>query len=186
MEVRAFPIDGPLLFTPPRFRDVRGFVSETFSVRAFREVVADVAFVQDNHAYSVATGTIRGLHFQAPPCAQGKLVRVVRGSAFDVAVDIRAGSATYGKHVAVELSADNWAQLWIPAGFAHGFCTLEPDTEVVYKMTDLYSPAHERGLAWDDPALAIQWPVPIADCIVSEKDRKQPRLSELPAEFGGA
>lgn len=181
MEVQGFSIAGPVLMTPARHRDARGFVSETYSARTMRDILGDVAFVQDNHAFSVAAGTVRGLHFQVPPCAQGKLVRVTRGAVLDVAVDIRAGSLTFGEHVAVELTAANWAQLWIPAGFAHGFCTLEANTEVIYKLTSLYSPAHERGLAWDDPALGIRWPRPAGDLIVSERDRAQPLLSELSA-----
>ena len=182
MHVEKYSL-GPVLVTPRRFEDDRGFFSETFGDARFRAAVADVSFVQDNHSLSRAPGTIRGLHYQAPPMAQGKLVRVVRGAILDVAVDIRHGSPTFGEHVAVELSADNWAQLWVPEGFAHGFCTLAPDTEVVYKVTASYSPDHDFGLAFDDPELAIDWPVPPSAAVLSDKDRRHPRLAELPHHF---
>ena len=138
--------------------------------------------MQDNHIRSPRRGTLRGLHYQLPPAAQGKLIRVTRGAIFDVAVDIRRGSPTFGQHAAVVLSADNWHQLWIPAGFAHGYCTLEDDTEVQYKVTDFYSPAHERGIAWDDPSLAIAWPVDI-EAMLSERDRMLPHLAAQPDIF---
>ena len=182
MEVVEFSIQGPLLLIPPRFVDERGFVSETFSLRRLQSHIGPVTFVQDNHAVSREAGTVRGLHFQVPPAAQGKLVRVVRGAVYDVAVDIRVGSPTYGRHVAVEISAANWAQLWVPPGFAHGFCTLEPRTEIIYKLTDYYSPEHDAGLAWDDPALAIPWPL-TGSPILSPKDGNQPSLATLPAHF---
>lgn len=169
--------------TPRIFRDHRGFFSEVYNRATLRDGGIDWDFVQDNHSLSRETGVIRGLHFQIPPFEQGKLVRVVRGSIFDVAVDIRRGSATYGQHVSAVLSADNWAQLWIPPGFAHGFCTLEPDTEVLYKVTKPYSAECDRGLAWDDPALAIVWPLEGRDAVLSDKDRKNPRLAELPDYF---
>ena len=132
---------------------------------------------------SVDVGTVRGLHFQLKPRAQGKLVRCLVGSILDVAVDIRKGSPTYGQHVKVELSADNGQQLWVPPGFAHGFCTLEPNSVIAYKVTDYYSPEHDRGLRWNDPALAIDWPVTEDKAILSTKDRVQPLLSELDADF---
>lgn len=183
MKVVELSVGGPLLITPSKFVDDRGFVSETYNARNLESHIGRVVFVQDNHSLSRAAGTVRGLHFQAPPCAQGKLVRVVKGRAYDVAVDIRRGSPTFGRHVGVELSAENWAQLWVPVGFAHGFCTLEEDTEVEYKLTDHFSPEHERGIAWNDPALAIQWPVAENKAIVSLKDLAQPLLVHLPAYF---
>lgn len=171
------------LVAPPIFRDVRGFFSETYNARALAEAGIDATFVQDNHSLSASPGVVRGLHFQLPPCAQDKLVRVVRGAILDVVVDLRRASPSYGKHAAVELSADNWHQLWVPKGFAHGFCTLQPDTEVIYKVTDYYAPAEERGLQWDDPALGIPWPVAKAAAILSDKDARNPPLSALPAYF---
>ena len=184
MQFEPLQIPGPLLVRPAKFDDARGFFSETYNARLFREAGLPTHFVQDNHSLSAAVGVVRGLHFQVPPHAQGKLVRVVRGAVLDVAVDLRRGSPSFGQYVAVELSAANWRQLWIPVGFAHGFCTLEPDTEVIYKVTDFYDAASERGLAWDDPDLAIPWPVAPADAVLSDKDRRQPRLAELPDCFG--
>jgi dTDP-4-dehydrorhamnose 3,5-epimerase len=182
LEVTAFAIRGPLLLRTRKFADERGFVSETFSARELAQLVGPVHFVQENHALSRAVGTVRGLHFQVAPAAQGKLLRVVHGSVFDVAVDVRPGSATWGAHVAVTLRAGTLEQFWIPAGFAHGFCTLEPDTEVIYKLTSYYSPEHERGVAWDDPSLAIDWPVSAAAAVLSPRDRSQPRLASLQAQ----
>lgn len=184
MQFEPLHIPGPLLVRPAKFEDARGFFSETYNARLFREAGLPTDFVQDNHSRSLAAGVVRGLHFQLPPRAQGKLVRVVRGAVLDVAVDLRRGSPSFGQYVAVELSAANWRQLWIPVGFAHGFCTLEPDTEVIYKVTDFYDAASERGLAWDDPDLAIPWPVAPADAVLSDKDRRQPRLAALPDCFG--
>lgn len=171
------------IITPKIFRDERGFFSETFNARAFAEAGITATFVQDNQSLSVQQGVIRGLHFQIAPRAQDKLIRVTQGAILDVAVDIREGSPTYGQHVAVELSAENWRQLWVPKGFAHGFCTLRPDTEVIYKVTDFYAPECDRGIAWDDPALAIAWPVPPAGAILSDKDRKAPRLTDIEPPF---
>ena len=183
VDVVRFDIDGPILFTPTRHGDDRGFVSETFSARRLEEHTGPLRVVQDNHTLSRSAGTLRGLHFQAPPMAQAKLVRVVRGAAYDVAVDIRVGSPTYGRHIGVELSASNWRQFWIPEGFAHGFCTLEPDTELEYKLTSYYSPEHDRGIAWNDPDLAIAWPLRAGEPLLSPKDSAQPALSTLPAYF---
>jgi dTDP-4-dehydrorhamnose 3,5-epimerase len=166
-----------------RIGDERGFFSEVWNRCSFSEIGIGASFVQDNHARSPATGTVRGLHYQLPPRAQGKLLRVTRGAIFDVAVDIRRGSPSFGHHVAIELSAANWRQLWIPAGFAHGYCVVEDDTEVQYKVSDFYSPAHERGLYWDDPALAIAWPVERPAAIVSARDRRHPVLAEQPELF---
>ena len=172
-----------VLFTPHRVVDARGFFSETYNQAQLAKLGIHAKFVQDNHSLSVQKGTIRGLHFQAPPHAQDKLIRVCRGAIFDVAVDIRYGSPSYGQAVSVELSADNWRQLWVPKGFAHGFCTLEPDTEVIYKVTDIYAPECDKGLAWDDPDLNIEWPVAREKIVLSDKDRGYPRLGELPAYF---
>jgi dTDP-4-dehydrorhamnose 3,5-epimerase len=183
IDVQTLAIPEVKLLTPPIFRDERGFFSETYSRKALASAGIDIAFVQDNHALSRAAGVLRGLHFQIDPHPQGKLVRVVRGAILDVAVDIRQGSPTFGRHVSATLSAENWAQLWVPVGFAHGYVTLEPDTEVIYKVTDFYAPDCDRGLAFDDPDLAIAWPNPTGQLQLSDKDRRQPRLSDLPALF---
>ena len=183
MEVTALDIPDVKLIIPDIIRDERGFFSETYNKLAFDGVDIPASFVQDNHSLSRDKGTIRGLHFQSPPRAQDKLVRVTRGSALDVAVDIRSGSPTFGKHVTVTLSAENWRQVWIPKGFAHGFCTLEPNTEVLYKVTDYYDPGADRGLAWDDPQLAIDWPLEAGAAILSEKDKRHPQLADLPEYF---
>jgi len=139
--------------------------------------------VQDNQVYSANRGVLRGLHFQKPPNAQGKLVRCVHGAILDVAVDIRAGSPTYGQHVTAEISADNWAQIWVPPGFAHGYVTLEPDCQIIYKVTTYYAPASETGIAWDDPDLGVDWRLTGADLVMSEKDRHNPRLAEIITPF---
>lgn len=183
MKVEPTSIPDVKLLVPTVHRDDRGFFCETFSDRVLRDAGIDAVFVQDNHSLSVAQGVVRGLHFQSPPHAQGKLVRVARGSICDVAVDIRVGSPTFGAHVAQVLSAENFHQLWVPDGFAHGFATLEPNTEVLYKVTDYYAPECDRGLAWDDPALAIDWKLGSIDAQLSDKDKKHPRLSELEAAF---
>jgi dTDP-4-dehydrorhamnose 3,5-epimerase len=168
---------------PIRHRDSRGFFSEIFREDVLRQYGIDIAFVQENHSLSGDRGVVRGLHFQVPPEAQAKLVRVGAGSIFDVAVDLRQGSPSYGRHVAIVLSAAEGNQLFVPEGFAHGFCTLEPDTEVVYKVNRYYSAEHDRGLAWNDPALGISWPVSAAGALLSDKDRRQPVLAELPAYY---
>lgn len=183
MHVEALAIPDVKRFTPRVFRDERGLFAETYSQRALAEADVHAMFVQDNHSLSSAKGVVRGLHFQKPPHPQGKLVRVVRGAIFDVAVDIRQGSPSFGRHVSSVLSAENWAQLWVPAGFAHGFCTLEPQTEVLYKVTDYYAPQSDSGIAWDDPALGIAWPVRAEEAILSEKDRKLARLGDLEPVF---
>jgi dTDP-4-dehydrorhamnose 3,5-epimerase len=175
-------IPGIFHISPRRFGDHRGFFAETYSRRVYAKLGVDVAFVQDNHSISAAVGTVRGLHFQAPPAAQAKLVRCGRGAIFDVAVDIRRGSPTYGKWVGYELSAANGAQLFIPVGFAHGFATLEPDSEIIYKCSDYYAPETEGALRWDDPAIGIDWPV-TGDAIFSEKDAVAPLLADLDSPF---
>ena len=166
------------LIKPQRFGDERGFFSETFRKSALAEAGFTREFVQDNHSLSERRGTVRGLHFQLEPQAQDKLLRVTRGAILDVAVDIRPGSPTYGQHVAVELSAGNWAQLLVPRGFAHGFQTLTEGAEVLYKVTDYYAPERERGLLWSDPDLGIQWPVPAAEAVVNARDAAWPTLAE--------
>ena len=171
------------LIEPKRFGDQRGFFSEVYSRAAFLSAGIDLEFVQDNHSLSQQVGTLRGLHFQAPPFAQDKLIRCPRGRILDVAVDIRRGSPTFGAHVAVELSEENWRQLLVPKGFAHGFITLEPSSEVLYKVTAPYSAAHDLGLAFSDPALGIAWPAPAGGPALSQKDRSHPLLAELPAYF---
>jgi dTDP-4-dehydrorhamnose 3,5-epimerase len=176
-------IEAVKIITPKSFQDSRGVFCETYNRQRFFEHGVELDFVQDNQSSSVEIGTIRGLHFQSNPAAQDKLVRVLRGSIFDVAVDLRRTSPTYGKWVAEKLSADNGKQLLVPVGFAHGFCTLEPDTHVLYKVTAYYSPANDLGIAWDDPDLAIDWPIPPGKAILSEKDTRHPRLSSLPTYF---
>ena len=178
-----FALAGPVLIEPRRFGDHRGFFLETYSAKDFAALGIGDVFVQDNHSLSAQAGTIRGMHFQLLPRAQAKLVRVLRGAILDVAVDIRRSSPTYGQHVAVELSAANALQLYVPVGFAHGFCTLGPDTEVAYKVTDTYAPDCDRGIAWDDPDLALPWPFEAGAVQLSDKDRRAPRLRDLPAAF---
>lgn len=181
--VTPLAIDAVMSVKPPKFGDHRGFFSEVYNQKAFADAGIDIAFVQDNHSLSGDRGTVRGLHFQSPPFAQDKLVRVVRGSIFDVAVDLRRGSPTYGKHVSAILSADAWSQLLVPIGFAHGFMTLEPNTEVIYKVSNYYSPTHDHGLLWNDPALGIEWPLSQEQAVLSDKDRKQPLLAEVVSPF---
>jgi dTDP-4-dehydrorhamnose 3,5-epimerase len=183
MDIRTFEIPGPVVIVPRKFGDARGFLSETYSEEAFSAKVAPVRFVQENHSYSEQAGTIRGIHLQVPPHGQGKLVRVVRGAIFDIALDLRTGSPTFGRHVAAKLSAANWNQLWVPEGFGHGFCTLEQHTEVVYKLTAPYRPDSDRGIAWNDPDLAIDWPLGQREPQLSDRDRQHPRLAEAPAYF---
>lgn len=183
MQIAALAIPEVKLLTPKKFGDERGFFSETWSRKTFLAHGLSADFVQDNHSLSRSPGVLRGLHFQTPPFAQDKLVRVLRGSILDVAVDIRWGSPTYGRHVTAILSGANWSQLWVPKGFAHGFVTLEADTEVAYKVTADYAPECDRGLAWDDPDLAIDWPVTAATALLSAKDKTHPRLKDLPVYF---
>ena len=183
MNVERLAIPDLLLLTPKRFADGRGFFSETWNQRRFEEIGIPGPFVQDNHSYSAPRGVVRGLHLQVRPNVQGKLVRVTRGAIWDVAVDVRHGSPTYGHYAAAELSAENWQQLWIPGGFLHGFCTLQPDTEVIYKVTADYDKAAERGVIWNDPDLALPWPIHPEQALLSDKDRELPRLAECPAWF---
>jgi len=183
LEIQPTAIPDIKILIPKRFSDHRGVFSETYNRQRFFEAGITEEFVQDNYSLSVEAGTVRGLHFQSAPFAQVKLVRVTRGRILDVVVDIRRSSATYGKHIALELSAEDGRQLLIPVGFAHGFCTLEPYTETQYKVSAYYSAAHDHGLAFNDPELGIAWPREADRAIVSDKDRKQPRLAELPVYF---
>jgi dTDP-4-dehydrorhamnose 3,5-epimerase len=182
-QVQSLAISDVKVITPSIVRDERGFFSETYSCRALEQAGIHADFVQDNQSLSRAKGVLRGLHFQTEPFAQGKLVRVLRGSIFDVAVDIRHGSPTFGQHVSYVLSAENWSQMWVPVGFAHGFCTLEPNTEVIYKVTAFYAPQCDKGIAFDDPDIGIAWPVPHGELVLSDKDQRRPRLRDLPAAF---
>ncbi len=183
MQVEETAIPAVKIVTPKKHGDARGFFSEVYSRADWDKAGLPFTFVQDNHSYSAAKGVLRGPHFQTPPFAQDKLVRVARGASLDVAVDIRRSSPTFGKHVAVELTAENWRQLLIPIGFAHAFITLEPDAEVLYKTTAPYSAAHDRGVAWDDPAIGIAWPSPPSGPVLSDKDRQWPRLKDAPDLF---
>ena len=182
MKAERLAIPDVVLVTPDRFGDARGFFSETWNKARFEAAGITGEFVQDNQSLSREKGVVRGLHCQIEPYAQGKLVRCVRGAIWDVAVDARRGSPTLGRWVAAELSAENWQQLWIPPGFLHGFCTLEPDTEVVYKVTGLYNKAAERGVVWNDPTVALPWPVD-GQPVLSDKDRQLPRWAETGALF---
>ncbi|CAF3942678.1 unnamed protein product [Rotaria sordida] len=183
MQFTKLEIPDVVLIEPRRLEDTRGYFREVFHEKIFKTHVADVHFVQDNEAMSTAIGTVRGLHFQKPPAAHGKLVRVLNGAAYDVAVDIRHGSPFFGKHIDLILDAVSAKMLWIPPGFAHGYCTLKSDTIVAYKITDFYSAEHDAGIAWNDPDLGINWPVASNDAIVSDKDRRLPTLANLPPLF---
>src|SRR5262245_5716339 len=173
----------PRIFAPNRHVDGRGWFSETFHERRLREIGITCRFVQDNMSSSKRAGTLRGLHFQLPPAAQAKLVSVVRGRILDVAVDIRHGSPTFGKHVSTELSDETGHQLYIPVGFAHGYLTLEDDVVVMYKASDYYTPTHDSGIRWNDPDIAIPWPFKPAAIITSEKDRRLPFLKDFASPF---
>jgi dTDP-4-dehydrorhamnose 3,5-epimerase len=184
MNAIELDIAGVWLITPKRYEDQRGFFAETYSSKRFAELGIDRAFVQDNLSCSSAPGTVRGLHFQRPPKAQSKLVRVVRGSILDVCVDLRRSSPSFGRHLTVELSAEQGNQIFVPAGFAHGFWTMEPDTEVAYKVDDHYAPEHEDGLVWNDRTLAIDWPVTAAAVVISPRDAELPEFDpSAPAVF---
>lgn len=188
MEIVSLAVPDVKLITPKRFGDHRGFFEETYNLDSFAAGGIDTVFVQDNHSLSSVVGTVRGLHFQAPPKAQAKLVRCGRGRLFDVAVDIRKGSPTFGHWVGEELSFENGRMLLVPAGFAHGFMTLEPDTEIVYKCSDTYAPETEGAIRWDDSDLGIRWPGGVSEPLLSDKDKVAPRLRDIvsPFEFEGA
>ncbi|AZO42336.1 dTDP-4-dehydrorhamnose 3,5-epimerase [Mesorhizobium sp. M7D.F.Ca.US.005.01.1.1] len=177
LEVRSLGIDGVLEIVPKRHGDARGFFVETYNAERFSQAGIDLLFVQDNHSYSASAGVLRGLHYQLAPRAQDKLLRVIRGSILDVAVDIRRSSKTFGKWVALEVSAEKGNQILVPKGFAHGFVTLVPDTEVLYKVTDTYSQAHDRSIRFDDPAIGIEWPSLAGGFQLSDKDLKAPLLA---------
>lgn len=177
----------PRVIVPKRHVDNRGWFSETFHENRLREIGISCHFVQENQSYSKRAGTLRGFHFQLPPAAQAKLVSVLRGRIFDVVVDIRKGSPTYGKHVSMELSAESGHQLYIPVGFAHGFVTLEDDVILNYKVSDYYEPTHDRGICWNDPDIALAWPFRDLEITISDKDGLLPLLKELvsPFEYDG-
>ena len=183
LDLRPLALDGLVEIRPPRFGDDRGFFSEVWSSDRMEEAGLALDIVQDNHSYSAARGVLRGLHFQAPPAAQDKLVRVSRGAIFDVAVDIRRGSAPFGKWASLIISAQSWNQILVPKGFAHGFLTLEPDTEVQYKVTAPYRPDLDRVIRFDDPAIGIIWPIPAAELQLSVKDRGAPLLADVDTGF---
>ncbi len=178
MQVIETDIPDVRILVPKRFEDHRGFFSETWNRRTLAEAGIDLEFVQENHSLSIERGTLRGLHYQIHPQAQDKLVRVVRGSILDVAVDIRRESPTFGRHVKAVLSVENWRQFLVPVGFAHGYVTLEANTEVIYRVTSFYAPDHERGLLWNDPDLAIDWGVAKSETVMTDRDRAFPRFAE--------
>lgn len=183
LDIDRTPLSGVVVITPSRFGDHRGFFSESYSAKALSKHGIIISFVQDNHSLSMTPGTIRGLHFQAPPHAQDKLVRCGRGALFDVAVDIRSGSPTYGQWFGVELSFDNGKQMLVPAGFAHGFVTRAPETEIIYKCSDYYAQATEGAVAWDDPEIGIDWGLGSVSPVLSEKDANAPALADLKSPF---
>lgn len=181
MEIKETSLKGAYLIKPDVFQDERGFFVETYSRSKFEEMGIDAEFVQDNHSMSVKKGVLRGLHFQLPPHAQSKLVRATKGAVYDVIVDLRKDSPTFGKWEGFELSAENFLMLFVPRGFAHGFCTLQDNTEFQYKCDNLYAPGKEDGLLWNDPTLGIKWPV--EDPILSEKDAKAQLFKDFNSPF---
>ena len=183
MEFRNFDIDGPLEIIPRKIADERGYFSEIFRADKFADYAPGVQFLQENQSLSVRRGTIRGIHFQTHPHVQGKLVRCSSGSVFDVAVDLRHDSPSFGRWVSTNLTPDKNNQLWIPAGFGHAFCTLEPNSIISYRVTDYYSPDNDKGLAWNDGHIAIDWPSIADPETLSAKDRAQPKLADLPSCF---
>jgi dTDP-4-dehydrorhamnose 3,5-epimerase len=183
MEFRTFDLDGPLEIVPRKIEDSRGYFAETFRLAPFVEQVGNIEFVQDNTSLSVQQGTVRGIHFQAYPAAQGKLVRCLAGKLLDVAVDLRRDSKSYGRWIGVTLTPEENNQLWVPVGFGHAFCTLEPNTVISYRVTDYYSAEHDKGIAWNDADIAIDWPSIADPDTLSSKDRAQPSLADLPAYF---
>jgi len=178
MQISRTKIPDVLVVEPKKFEDPRGFFSEVYKDGMFDDYGFTDSFIQDNHAFSMDKGVLRGLHFQSPPFAQDKLVRVTRGAIWDVVVDIRHGSPTYGQWIGEELSEENWKQIFVPKGFAHGYVTLRENTEVLYKVTNKYAPENDHGIMWDDPKLAIDWRLDGAEPILSEKDKNHPNLDE--------
>lgn len=178
MEIISCEIPDVKILTPKKFGDHRGFFSEVYNAQTLKSLGIDGDFIQDNHSLSAQKGVLRGLHYQVAPKAQAKLIRVVHGAILDIAVDIRQKSPTFGKHVAAVISSENWRQIYVPQGFAHGFVTLEPNTEVLYKVTDFYSPKHERGIRWNDPALGIAWGVDESTAVLSDRDKVHPLLKD--------
>lgn len=183
MEFKSFDLEGPLEIVPRKIEDDRGYFSEIFRSSSFAERAGVVDFVQDNQSLSVRAGTIRGIHFQTNPFAQGKLVRCLAGKVLDVAVDLRRDSPAYGCWTAVTLTPEDNNQLWVPVGFGHAFCTLEPNSVISYRVTNYYSPQNDHGVAWDDPDIAIDWPSVADASTLSAKDRAQPSLADLPTYF---
>jgi len=183
LKVRKLRLQGILEITPQKYLDKRGFFSEVYNEKLLGEAGIDTKWVQDNVSLSPRMGTIRGLHFQEPPAAQDKLIRVSRGRILDVVVDLRRNSKTFGKSLTVEISAEKWNQLLVPVGFAHGLITLEDDTEVHYKVSNFYAPEHDKGILWSDPVLDIDWGVDQGEVLVSPKDQVQPKLSEITSPF---
>jgi dTDP-4-dehydrorhamnose 3,5-epimerase len=183
MDIRNLELPGLVLLRPRRFTDARGHFAETYNEKTLASAGISAKFVQDNQSFSAKRGTIRGLHFQLPPAAQAKLVRVLQGGVYDVAVDLRGGSPTYGRWVGETLTADGGEQLFVPRGFAHAFCTLEANTVVAYKVDDFYAPASDSGLIWNDPVLAIKWPVAPEEVVLSDKDLKLGRFADFVSPF---
>ena len=183
MQFQTFTVKGPVEIRPGKIADERGYFSELFRRDEFERLAGKADFVQDNQSLSVKAGTIRGIHFQTDPAAQGKLVRCLAGRVMDVAVDLRRGSPTYGGWISSVLTQEHNNQLWIPVGFGHAFCTLEPNSVISYRVTSYYSAENDKGVAWDDPDIGIEWPELADPETLSTKDRKQPRLAELPAYF---
>jgi dTDP-4-dehydrorhamnose 3,5-epimerase len=183
MDITNLDLSGLVLLRTERFGDARGYFTETYNERTFQAAGITARFVQDNQSYSAKRGTIRGLHFQLPPASQAKLVRVLQGSVYDVVVDLRVGSPTYGRWVGENLTAQGGEQLFVPRGFAHAFCTLEPDTIVAYKVDDFYARESDTGLIWNDPTFAITWPVAPQEVVLSEKDLKLGHFADFVSPF---
>lgn len=183
MDIKNLGLPGLVSLRPRAFQDARGSFAETYNEKAFVAAGIAARFVQDNQSFSAKRGTIRGLHFQLPPAAQAKLVRVLHGSVYDVAVDLRRGSPTYGRWIGETLTAKGGEQLFVPRGFAHAFCTLEPDVIVAYKVDEFYAPASDSGLIWDDPTLAIDWPVAASEVVLSDKDLRLGRFADFVSPF---